>query len=1262
MQKAIVEPIKCPRVGSAIMLLILLVAVGQASLSSPHSTNQFAASFSIPSTNVTNLGGTEISNTLDGYFIENRGQVNELVRYYSGGNPSIAFRDDGIMFVLREDIPWENTETSHAFYNPAGPIPDENIKVKSLAYMLRFEGANRVTPIGLDRLRFNTNFFIGNEPDAWRTDVPNYGEVVYRNLYDGIDLVYYPSLDGMKYDFIVGAGADVQMIRLSYDGIESLWNDKGDVVIQTKMGSIRDSAPYSYQDNQGGRQTVGCSNVVHDSFTQGFRCEGLDTSRTLVIDPLIYSTFLGGNDYDRGYSIAADDQGNAYVFGKTTSIDFPTVPGSYETTLQGEMDVFIAKLEASGSALGYSTYLGGYWFESSHGITIDHAGDVYVTGWTGSADFPSTPGAYDTLFNGIHDVFVARLNSTGNALVFSTFLGGSTYDMGIAIALAPSGEVYVGGHTDSVDFPVTPKAFDTSLNGSDAFIAKLDANGRVLLFSTYLGGSNAEATSDADIAVDSTGNVYMIGETTSADFPITPNAFDSIHKSHEVFVSKLSRNGSILLYSTFLGGSSIEYGRSIAVDTGGNAYVCGTTSSSDFPTTAGAFDTTLNWSEAFVTKLNETGSGLIYSTFIGGSLSNETCWGLAIDAVGNAFITGVTASADYPITPGALNINPYGTNAFITQLNVSGDRLLYSAVIGGSSLFDHASSIATDSSGNSYTTGYTSSSDFPVTPTAFDTTLEGSFDAFIVKILHELPDLMILPTDIDVSQASPITVDTLVTIDSTVHNIGTGNASQVLVRFYDGPPGSNQIGSDQNISFIGRQGGAETISVSWVATPVGTHDICVAVDPIDTIVETNETNNIACRTIVVEPSPFMKPDYVPTHAEPSALAVIALSSNLSFSVVVQNIGNATSGNDSILAFYDETSPTTPFSISYVSPVNPGEDSPRFTATWSSPTVPGTYEVSAFVDYYNNISESNETNNVYTWTIAVVAGPNTSLIVGSPNYTALTTYITSSTPLSFSILDQGGTGIRCTEYRIDGGTWRNYAATQTFYLTEEGEHSVHWYSEDNVGNVETVISTLLWVDNTPPATTFEPATGPYSLDTVFTLTAADGGSGVNVTRYRIDGGAWTTYSGSFTLTEGTHNVSFYSMDMLDNKEAERWREVTISGEPPPEVEANYKPVVAVIFAIILLIAGLWSSRRRPWKGGEDGMAVAKAFTVTTMPFVIVETMTGVVSYLTGELSIPPSLGLGTILDAFILAIGLMILAARAVRKDHTNAKVSGNESE
>ena len=1319
---------------------------------------------------------SDISRLFHGYFTENRGQVAEGVRYYSTGNPSVAFRDDGVMFVLRQPVN-ERQNDATRLPNPLDQFKpvEEPTAPRSSAYVIRFEGATLVAPVGVDRLPFDSNFFIGNDSDKWRTGVPNYGEVVYKNLYHGIDLVYLLSPEGVKYEFAIAAGADPGVIRMRYDGIESL-EAKGDgLLIRTALGVVTDFVPRSYEEGGG---EVRCAFAMRAALTYGFNCERQDTSRKLVIDPLIYSTFLGGGSNDSGSSIAVDSTGDAYVTGWTDSTDFPVTPGVYDGNYNGGRDIFLAKLNAAGDSLVYSSYIGGGRDDLAESIAVDPVGNAYVTGVTYSNDFPATLGAYSTAYNGGEsDAFVTKLNPGGSVLVYSTFLGGSDWEVGLSIALDSSNRAYVTGETNSTSFPVTAGAFNRTHGGGganvDAFVTKLNATGTGLVYSTFLGGGNMEQGNS--IKVDSSGDAFVAGRTSSTDFPVTPDArFRSYGGGDDAFVTELDPIGGALVYSTFLGGSDFDSGNSIALDLKGNAYVAGTTRSTDFPTTVDAYRRGCGGAgyDVFVTKFNNNGSFVSYSTCIGPGGGSS----IALDSADNAYLTGTTLSATFPTTPGAFDTNNNGLrDAFVTRLNAAGSALIYSTYLGGGSN-DWGISLAVDSGGSAYVTGETWSIDFPITPGAFSTAHNGGpRDVFVTKFYPAGPDLAISPADMTIDPSGPVTSGTLVTVNATVHNIGGANASSVIVRFYDGPPSApNQIGTDQVIPLIQALGGMGNVSVVWSALPSGTHDICVLADPDDVIVEenetnnqacgsievtappmpdlslsasditlypappyvqsssvqvnatvrnvgrnasgttavrfhdgappsprietdqplipilaggaenasvvwtasppgsheicviadpdglvaeSNETNNTACVSVLVNPAPVTRPDYIPISPQPLPPIKVGLHSPVSLSIQVLNHGNGTATDDATVAFHEQSSP--PFSTFTLVPLAPATTSSRFTATWTSPAIPGTYLVSVDVDHDNNVTEWDETNNIYTWTIEVVSGPLTSLLIGSPNYTSASTrltYVRSSTHLDFSVADQSGLGIRNTTYRIDGGDWANYTATGQFVLAGEGQHTLEWHSEDYAGNMENASFANLTVDNTPPSTAISPATGDFTNETQFNLTAADAGSGVDRIDYRIDGGAWIEYSGNFTLPAGHHNIHYRAVDNLGNIENEKSIEVNIGGGlPPPAVEANYKPLVALVFAIILAVVGLWSSKRMPWKGGKDRRAVVKSFLVVSLPFVVAEAVTGFTSLLTGKLSIPPPIGLGSAVDLTILVLGCAVAIVRVVKGSQRKGK-------
>jgi len=386
---------------------------------------------------------------------------------------------------------------------------------------------------------------------------------------------------------------------------------------------------------------------------------------------LVYSTLLGGTSSDVGDGISVDRDGAVYVTGTTFSSDYPTTPGAFEPTFNGDGDAFVTKLDASGSALSYSTLLGGTNFDAAEGIAVDEAGSAYVAGVTGSGDYPTTPGAPDQTFdNG--EAFVTKLDASGSALAYSTFLGGTDFDASDGIAIDSKGSAYVTGFTQPGDYPTTPGAFEPAFNGNgDAFVTRIDAPGSALSYSTFLGGTGSDEAHD--IAVDQGGEAYVTGITLSADYPTTPGAFEPSFNGGEgdAFVTKLDAAGSALSYSTFLGGKASDEGFGLAVDGEGRAYVTGITLSTDYPTTPGAFERSFNGrGDAFVTKLDASGSALSYSTFLGG-VDVELGQGIAVDVKRNAYATGFTFSADYPATHRAFDPTPNGSSdAFVTKLRV----------------------------------------------------------------------------------------------------------------------------------------------------------------------------------------------------------------------------------------------------------------------------------------------------------------------------------------------------------------------------------------------------------------------------------------------------------------------------------------------------------------------------------------------------------------------------------------------------------------
>jgi len=477
-----------------------------------------------------------------------------------------------------------------------------------------------------------------------------------------------------------------------------------------------------------------------------FEVAAYDASQPLIIDPVLaYSTFLGGSGSDAGIAIALDKGGNAYVMGMTFSTNFPITEGAFQTTFG---QVFVTKLNPTGSALLYSTYLGG---GTGRAIAVDADGNAYVTGMTFSTNFPTTLGAFQPTSDGSGDAFVTKLDPTGSALLYSTYLGGSGGEEGKGIAVDAAGNAYVMGTTNSGDFPTTTGAFQTTFGGgldNDTFVTKLNpaGNGSLdLVYSTYLGGSNEDE--GRAIAVDAAGNAYVTGMTFSTTFPTTQGAFQPTSDgSGDAFVTKLNPAGkgsADLVYSTFLGGSAFDRGNGIAVDAARNVYVTGETVSTTFPTTPGAFQTTFGGVEdAFVTKLNPAGNGsadLVYSTLLGGGAFDRGN-GIAVDAAGSAYVTGETSSPAFPTTPDALQrALAGGRHVFVTKLVPDGSGLAYSTLLGVfDSAFEFGNAIALDTEGSAYVTGG-AGPNFLTTAGAAQTIFggrgeDGGGDAFVAKL------------------------------------------------------------------------------------------------------------------------------------------------------------------------------------------------------------------------------------------------------------------------------------------------------------------------------------------------------------------------------------------------------------------------------------------------------------------------------------------------------------------------------------------------
>ena len=595
---------------------------------------------------------------------------------------------------------------------------------QSAVLRMELAGANRSPQIvGQNELAGKSNYFVGDDPNRWKTDVPNFSGVRYKEVYPGIDQVFYGNGRQLEYDFVVAPETDYRQIAIDFSGAENLEiNPSGELVLTVGGEKIVQKKPFVYQEIGNERREIAANYSIQNPESKnqnpkvGFEIGEYDRSKPLTIDPvLVYSTYLGGNDADGGRAIAVDDGGNVYVTGNASSSNFPTV-NPYQANVAGNGDVFVTKINAAGTAIIYSTYVGGSRGDSGRGIDFDNAGNAYVTGTTGgsisSNDFP-TVNAFDNTYGGTDDAIVFKLNPAGNALLYSTYLGGSNSDIGHEIKVNRStGEAFVAGNSLSqAGFPTTFGAFNTTCSNcvSGSFVTKFNAQGSALIYSTYIGPGPAN-----DLAIDADGSAYITGSTTSTAFPITPGAAQptctgcNLGRS-DAFVTKLNATGSALVYSTYLGGSISEVGSGIAVDGTGNAYVTGRTESGTgssvvFPTTPGAFQTvSLGVPDGFVTKLNPTGTAFVYSTFLGGNVRDEA-FGIAADPLGNVHVIGQTRSTNFPLANPFQTICPQnGDCVFISSLDAAGSAILFSTFFGQGEGLE----VAADSAGNIYVTGVT---------------------------------------------------------------------------------------------------------------------------------------------------------------------------------------------------------------------------------------------------------------------------------------------------------------------------------------------------------------------------------------------------------------------------------------------------------------------------------------------------------------------------------------------------------------------------
>ena len=704
--------------------------------------------------------------------VENVGQFAADVRFRAcGGGGTLWLTDDSVWFTAMEPDPRAADANRASADAPSGGVH----------LRLSFEGASptaRLEPLGRVATRYA--FFLGDDPERWREDVPAWGAVRYAELYPGVDLLISASADGWSWSLVATGDAQqrahaLEAVQLRVEGADALsLAERGALLAHVGERSVAlpwlqvldaDLLPVSPPSGQ--------PRLVGEVVVAPFAAPLAHVSGDAVLaeaGDLYYSTYLGGTDIDTPRAIAVDASGQAYLTGEVWSPSFPATPGAFDASHAGGFDAFISKLSADGTTLVYHALIGGVDGgggddEGDHGldIAIDDDGRTYITGYTTSPDYPTTAGAFQEVHGGNKDAFVSVLNPAGTALVYSTLLGGGNGDYGHGIALGAAGQAYLVGLTRSPNYPTTAGAYQEELGGpagvADAFVTVLNATGSDLVYSTLLGGTLEDHA--RAVAVDGAGRAFVAGGTTSADMPTTPGAYQTtLAGESDAFVAVLNPAGSGLVYATLLGGGDADEPNAIAVDRVGRAYVTGATAGDEddpFPTTPGAYNTAHSGGrDLFVAALIPDGTGLHYGALLGGHADD---WGqdLVLDDAGRAYIACTsmeTTGASFPTTTGAYATAHHGaSDAVLVVLSPDGADLAYSSFFGGSSL-DQGTGIARDTAGRVYLAGQTDSDDLLTTPGAIDTTFAASWDTFVACLDASPSDLAVTKV-VDWSAMSP---------------------------------------------------------------------------------------------------------------------------------------------------------------------------------------------------------------------------------------------------------------------------------------------------------------------------------------------------------------------------------------------------------------------------------------------------------------------------------------------------------------------------
>ncbi len=646
---------------------------------------------------------------------------------------TVFVEEGGLTFTLVESLVRRSDRDGLG----RNPMADRVETGRGTAVRMRFGGGGTAREVTAEKRSAGVhNYYLGKDPARWRTGVPLHQELTMHNVWPRIDVRTRISDGHFEYDLIAAPGADLAGASFEVDGADGLRIDAdGSLLIETPLGIVRQPKPTTWQiDDEGHRDSVVCNYVLTGTTGFRFSAPAWDRVRTLVIDPgLIWSTFVGGSALDNAAAVAVDPSGAAATAGLSNSGDYPTTAGAFDPSHNGAFDVFVSRVDSTGTSLVYSTFIGDTSTDGATGVAVDTTGAAYACGWTTSPGFPVTAGAYDTTFGSGDNGFVLNLDPNG-ALVYSTFVGSDMDPAGLGVDFSGAA-VVVGSVFAASGLATTVGAFDTSFGSpgtGEGFALRLNASGTGAIYSTFLGGLNNDNAYAVSVA--SNGTATVAGRTGSSTFPTTPGAYDtSFNGNVDAFVTQLNPIGAAV-FSTYLGGTGNDPAFAVAASAAGTVIAGWTTSGATFPATAGAYDTAQSGpTDAFVAKLNAAGTALVFATFLGGS-GDDAAWTVGIDRAGNAVVAGYTDSGNFPTTPGAVGPSYVGFyDGWLARVSSNGAALTYSTYLGGS-YDEECFGLALDASGMPTVCGYTQSPDFPTTAGSYQTTNYGITNAFASRI------------------------------------------------------------------------------------------------------------------------------------------------------------------------------------------------------------------------------------------------------------------------------------------------------------------------------------------------------------------------------------------------------------------------------------------------------------------------------------------------------------------------------------------------